>query len=79
MGIVQVLTDPRTTIPQCLSALLTAELTDNARSELLIQLADNPGYDEMKTKFERCLQDEERHLQSVRNWSSDCVLESAQV
>ena len=79
MGIMQVLTDPRTTIPQCLSALLTAELTDNAGWELLIELAENLGYDEMKTEFETCLQHEERHLQNVRNWLSDCVLESAQV
>jgi hypothetical protein len=79
MGIMQVLTDPRTTIPQCLSAMLTAELTDNAGWELLIELAENLGYDEMKTEFETCLQHEERHLQNVRNWVSDCVLESAQV
>src|SRR5690242_14786971 len=79
MGIMQVLTDPRTTIPQCLSAMLTAELTDNAGWELLIELAESLGYDEMKTEFETCLQHEERHLQNVRNWLSDCVLESAQV
>src|SRR5688500_1194940 len=29
MGIMQILTDPRTSIPQCLQALLTAELTHN--------------------------------------------------
>ena len=79
LGIMQVLTDPRTTIPQCLSAMLTAELTDNAGWELLIELADSLGYDEMKTEFETCLQHEERHLQNVRNWLSDCILESAQV
>ena len=79
MGIMQVLTDPRMTIPQCLSAMLTAELTDNAGWELLIELAESLGYDEMKTEFETCLQHEERHLQNVRNWLSDCVLESAQV
>jgi hypothetical protein len=30
MGIIQVLTDPRTSMAQCLQAILTAELTDNA-------------------------------------------------
>jgi len=79
MGILQVVTDPRTTMPQCLSAMLTAELTDNAGWELLIELAENLGYDEMKLEFETALQHEERHLQNVRNWLSDCVLESAQV
>ena len=77
VGIMQVLTDPRTTMAQCLSAMLTAELTDNAGWELLIELAESLGYDEMKTEFETCLQHEERHLSNVRNWVSDCVLESA--
>lgn len=78
-GSLQVLADPRTTLAQSLSALLTAELTDNAGWELLIELAETLGYDEMKTEFETCLQHEEMHLQNVRNWLSDCVLESAQV
>jgi NAD(P)-dependent dehydrogenase (short-subunit alcohol dehydrogenase family) len=29
-GLMQVLTDPRTTLAQCLNTILTAELTDNA-------------------------------------------------
>lgn len=78
MGILQVLTDPRTTVTQCLQALLTAELTDNAGWELLIELADGLGFQEMKTEFEAALADEEEHLQNVRNWVSDQVLEQAQ-
>lgn len=79
MGIVQVLTDPRSSMAHCLSAMLTAELTDNAGWELLIKLADNLGYDEMKTEFEGALADEERHLLNVRTWLSECVLDSAEV
>lgn len=79
MGIMQVMTDPRTSMTQCLQVLLTAELTDNAGWELLIELADNLGYDEMKTEFERALAEEEEHLQTVRSWLSECVLDSAQV
>ena len=79
MGIMQVLTDPRTSVAQCLQALLTAELTDNAGWELLIQLADNLGQDEMKAEFETALANEEEHLQNVRTWVSECVLDSAQV
>jgi hypothetical protein len=30
LGLVQVLTDPRTTVAQCMNAILTAELADNA-------------------------------------------------
>ena len=51
MGIMQVITDPRTTVPQCLSAILTAELADNAGWELLIQLANEMGQDDMVAQF----------------------------
>lgn len=79
MGIMQVLTDPRTSMAQCLQALLTAELTDNAGWELLIKLADNLGQDEMKAEFETALANEEEHLQNVRTWLSESVLDSAHV
>jgi bacterioferritin (cytochrome b1) len=78
MGILQVLTDPRTSVTQCLQVLLTAELTDNAGWELLIELADGLGFQEMKAEFETALANEEEHLQNVRNWVSDCVLDQAQ-
>ena len=79
MGIMQVLTDPRSSMAQCLQAMLTAELTDNAGWELLINLADNLGYDDLKTEFESALANEEEHLLNVRNWLSECVMDSAQV
>ena len=64
---------------QCLQAMLTAELTDNAGWELLIKLADSLGYDDVKTEFETALAHEEEHLLNVRNWLSECVMDSAQV
>ena len=79
LGIMQVLTDPRSSMAQCLQVMLTAELTDNAGWELLIKLADNLGYDDLKTEFESALADEEEHLLNVRNWLSECVMDSAQV
>ena len=79
IGIMQVLTDPRSSMAHCLQAMLTAELTDNAGWELLIKLADNLGYDEMRTEFEAALADEEEHLLNVRTWLSECVLDSAEV
>jgi hypothetical protein len=79
MGIMQVLTDPRTSLAQCLQAILTAELTDNAGWELLIQLADNLGYEELSVQFQEALTHEEEHLVNVRSWLSECVMESAQV
>jgi len=79
MGILQVLTDPRSSLPQCLQAMLTAELTDNDGWQLLIKLAENLGYDDMKAEFETALEHEEEHLVNVRSWLSECVLDSAQV
>ena len=79
LGITQVLTDPRSSMSQCLQAILTAELTDNAGWELLIKLADNLGYTDMAAEFQTALEHEEEHLQNVRNWLSECVLDSAQV
>ena len=78
MGILQVMTDPRSSMVQCLQVMLTAELTDNAGWELLIELADGLGYQEMKTEFEKALANEEEHLQNVRNWVSDLVLDRAE-
>ena len=79
MGILQVLTDPRSSMAQCLQAMLTAELTDNDGWRLLIQLAENLGHDELKAEFESALANEEEHLINVRTWLSESVLDSAQV
>ncbi|HKG47858.1 MAG TPA: ferritin-like domain-containing protein [Pyrinomonadaceae bacterium] len=79
MGILQVLTDPRSSLAQCLQVMLTAELTDNDGWQLLIKLADNLGFDDIRAEFDTALANEEEHLQNVRNWLSECVLESAQV
>lgn len=79
MGILQVLTDPRTSVAQCLQAMLTAELTDNDGWRLLIQLADNLGYPELKAEFETALANEVTHLENVRTWVQEGVLDSAQV
>jgi rubrerythrin len=68
MGLMQVVTDPRTTLAQCLSAILTAELTDNAGWELLIKLAQDAGEEDMVEPFEQALQDEQQHLTVVRGW-----------
>lgn len=79
LGIMQVLTDPRTSMAQCLQAMLTAELTDNDGWQLLIKLTENLGHDDLKSQFEEALANEEKHLLNVRTWLSECVLDSAQV
>ena len=67
-GILQVLADPRTTIAQSLSALLTAELTDNAGWELLIQLCENLGRPKLVQAFTKALENEADHLRKVQAW-----------
>jgi len=79
MGIVQVLTDPRTTVTQSLQAILTAELTDNDGWRMLINLSDNLGHTEFADAFRNALKDEEDHLVNVRGWVSERVLDKAQI
>jgi hypothetical protein len=77
LGLIQVLTDPRTTVPQCLQAILTAELTDNDGWQLLIQLADGLGHEELAGQFREALAAEESHLARVRGWLSTMLMEQA--
>lgn len=69
-GLLQVVSDPRTTLPQSLQALLTAELTDNDGWERLIELARLYGKEDMATRFEGAKAAEAIHLADVRRWVS---------
>lgn len=66
MGIMQVVTDPRSNIAQALGALLTAELEDNAAWELLIELADAGGHPNIAKGFERAKLQEDDHLVKIK-------------
>lgn len=77
MGIQKVLTDPRTTLPQCLEMLLQLELTDNASWELLIRLADDLGLKDISEQFQRALEQEKEHLLTVRSWCEEMTLSAA--
>ena len=74
MGLMQVLTDPRTTIAQSLDAILVVELADNAAWEMLIALAEANGQDQMIDGFAAALEEERTHLQLVRKWCEEAVL-----
>lgn len=76
-GHLQVLTDPRTSVAQALNSILAVELADNASWELLIHLVKEAGHDEMAQAFQVALETEERHLQTVRSWLQQAVLEEA--
>lgn len=70
-GLMQVVSDPRTSVAQSLSAMLTVELTDNANWELLIELCDKLTLPKMVKAFEKPLRQEAEHLRKVRTWLSD--------
>jgi len=73
-GLVQVLTDPRTTVDECLGALLTAELDDNDAWVLLTKLATELGRKELVKEFEEALLSEDEHLMMVRGWVEAAAL-----
>jgi ferritin-like protein len=77
MGLMQVISDPRTTIAQALNALLTAELSDNAGWELLVELAQQTGHDAMADEFSAALESEQQHLELVKGWLRQAVLQEA--
>lgn len=77
MGILQVVTDPRTTLAQCLNAMLTAELTDNAGWELLVQLAEDAGEADLAGRFLGALAQEQEHLAIVKGWLTALVTQGA--
>lgn len=69
-GVLQVITDPRTSLGHSLQALLVAELADNDAWHMLIRLAEALGQNDLSRRFHQALADEDRHLQSVRAWLS---------
>lgn len=71
MGLVGVVTDPRTTLTECLGAILTAELADNDGWKLLIALAEAAGQEELAGRFAEALAEEDVHLASVRTWVAE--------
>jgi hypothetical protein len=73
LGLVQVLSDPRTSLAQSLHALLTAELADHAGWETLIALAAGHGQADMVTNFTRALQQETGHLALVQSWYREAL------
>ena len=74
MGLIQTVSDPRTTLAQSLGAVLTAELSDVANWDLLAQLADAMGQEDMAEDFRDALLQEETHLQVIKAWHASLVL-----
>jgi rubrerythrin len=68
MGLVQVLTDSRTTLTQCLEAIIIAELADNEAWSVLVRLAEGLGMEDIARELAVCQDQEEVHLRLVRTW-----------
>jgi rubrerythrin len=79
MGILQIITDPRTSVLQSLHALHIAELADNDGWVMLIDLAERMGHEEMARSFDRALADEREHLAHVRRWCARALADEAGV
>ena len=77
MGIMQVVTDPRTTLAQSLNAMLIAELADNAGWELLVELAQEAGKTEMAEMFANAMAEEQEHLVTIKSWLTALVTASS--
>jgi rubrerythrin len=74
MGLMQVLTDPKTTVAQALHAILVAEMTDNAAWEELIELTQQAGNDDLVARFEKARDEEMEHLEKVQGWYKAATL-----
>lgn len=79
LGIQKVLLEPRTSISQCLEAMLTAEMTDNAAWEMLVELCQEMGLTDTASEFTRALEQEERHLQQIKSWLKQITMNQAGV
>ena len=78
-GLMQAVSDPKTTINQSLHAILVAELADNAAWEELCTLAKEMGQDDMAERFLKALDEENEHLAHVRQWHQAATLAEARV
>jgi rubrerythrin len=73
-GILQIVTDPRTTPAQTLQAMLNAELADNDGWQMLINLSSALGHSDSEEQFQKALEEEQEHLENVRGWLESMTL-----
>lgn len=76
-GVFQVVADPRSSLPQCLQALLTAELVDRDGWQMLQEMAAALGEEDLAKKCESALNEETEHLTKVRAWLKALVQQEA--
>jgi tRNA isopentenyl-2-thiomethyl-A-37 hydroxylase MiaE len=78
-GLPKVLLDPRTTFPQCLEAIMIAELVDGEAWDRLAQLAEGFGQTEMAKKFRHALSEEREHQTMIRSLLANQMKQEAGV
>jgi rubrerythrin len=76
-GVLQIVSDPRTTIPQTLQAMLTAELVDNDGWQMLQDLAAELGQDDLEEQCRKAFEEEQEHLEKVREWLVSMTMDEA--
>ncbi|MCC2643427.1 MAG: uncharacterized protein K0S45_3840 [Nitrospira sp.] len=76
-GLMQVITDPRTSVAQSIHAIHIAELADRDGWDMLIKLALDMGQTDMAEKFKIALAEEEQHLETIRQLMQHTVLAEA--
>jgi len=76
-GLLAVLADPRTTLRECLEAILMAELVDNDCWENLSDLAVAIGETDLARSFREALTEERDHLRRVRSWLGAALSQAA--
>lgn len=79
VGLVQVITDPRTSVSQSLHAVLIAELADNDGWNVLIRLCEEMGLKETADRFRTALAEEDKHLMVIRQVYKALVMQEAKV
>ncbi len=77
IGLMQLISDPRTSVAQSLHAIHVAELADNDGWQLLIKLAAQLGQDDMVAQFRQALAEEDHHLAVIRQVMERMCLEEA--
>lgn len=76
-GALQIMSDPRTTIPQALQAALNAELADNDGWKMLQNLAEQLDQADLGEQCARAYEEEQEHLENVRTWLSQMISSEA--
>lgn len=72
-GLLQVISDPRTSVLHCLDSLLIAELADRDSWLMLRRLAESLGHSDLLGGFDRAIAEERVHLDTVRRWCQERV------